>query len=338
VDHPDSNRIPDCVGSIVGGEKYEVSIKYSTSRRRFLRNSGGLLVAACSTGFINSCSATPSRQKGVRFVFYTDVHARTEWDTPVAMAHAARAINAAQPDFVIGGGDLITDGFQNSAVAVAPRWDAYMAMHQSINADIYPTIGNHDLVGAIPEDRSKPAKDPRAIYLDRMGLEKTWYTFNVAGYRFFVLDSIRISQDEFKYHGHVSSEQIEWLKEELALTPHDMPLIIVLHIPLLTVFYEATKGATFGALPNRVVTNNIEVMELFENHNLLLVLQGHIHVSERLWWRNTTFITGGAICARWWRGPWHGTEEGFNIITLQDNKIDWQYINYGWEAKRPHNR
>jgi len=315
-----------------------VSTRVSISRRRFLRNAAGSLIAAGSTGLIKGCAMTPPGQKSVRFVFYTDVHARTEWDTPVAMARAADAINAVQPDFVIGGGDLITDGFQNSAATVATRWDAYMAMHRAIKADIYPAIGNHDLVAAIPEDGTAPASDPRAIYLDRMGLERSWYSFNVAGYQFFVLDSIRISHDEFKYHGHVSSEQIEWLQEELSRTPLDMPLIIVLHIPLLTVFYEATKGATFGAPPNRVITNNMEVLELFRNHNLMLVLQGHLHASERLQWRDTTFITGGAICGRWWRGPWHGTEEGFNIITLQGNRIDWQYIDYGWRARRPRNR
>ena len=315
-----------------------MSTGYSSSRRRFLRNAGGLLVAAGSTGLLGACAVRQPRQKSVRFVFYTDVHARTEWDTPVAMARAADAINAVQPDFVIGGGDLITDGFQSSAATVAPRWDAYMTMHRAIKADIYPAIGNHDLVAAIPEDGSAPASNPRAIYLDRMGLDRSWYAFDVAGYRFFVLDSIRVSHDEFKYHGHVSSEQLAWLQKELSRTPADMPLVIVLHIPLLTAFYQATKGATFGAQPNRVVTNNMEVLELFRNHNLMLVLQGHLHVSERLQWRGTTFITGGAICARWWRGPWHGTEEGFNVITLQDNRIEWEYIDYGCESRRPNNR
>ena len=315
-----------------------MSSAYSASRRRFLRHAGGVLIAAGSTGLISACATHQPRQRSVRFVFYTDVHARTEWDTPLAMARAADAINAAQPDFVIGGGDLITDGFQNSASMVAPRWDAYMAMHQAIKADIYPAIGNHDLVAAIPEDGSAPASDPRAVYLDRLGLDRSWYSFDVAGYRFFVLDSIQVSDDEFKYHGHVSSEQITWLQEVLSRTPGHMPLVIVLHIPLLTAFYQATKGATYGARPNRVVTNNMEVLELFRNHNLMLVLQGHLHVSERLLWRGTTFITGGAICARWWRGPWHGTEEGFNVITLQDNRIEWEYIDYGWESRRPQNR
>ena len=309
------------------------------TRRQFLRSAGGLVLLASGTRLIGGCVPPPrSGKKRLRFVFYTDVHARTEWDTPLAMARAAEAINAQRPDFVVAGGDLITDGFQNRMATVEPRWDAYMAMHRAIEGDIYPTLGNHDLVAAIPTDGSPPAEDPRAIYRDKMGLERTYYSFDAAGYRFFVLDSIRISDDEFNHHGHVSMQQIEWLKQELARTPSDLPLVVVIHIPLLTTFYGATQGATFQAPVNRVVTNNTDVLKTFERHNLLLVLQGHLHAKERLLWRNTTFITGGAVCARWWRGPWHGTEEGFNVITLQGNRVDWEYIDYGWEAKRPSNK
>jgi Icc protein len=239
---------------------------------------------------------------------------------------------------VVAGGDLITDGFQNSVTTVKPRWDAYMEMHRAINSDVYPTLGNHDLVAARPEDGSPAAKDPRAAYRDRMGLDRTYYSFDAVGYRFFILDSIRVSGDEFKYHGHVSEQQLEWLKQELSSVPDHTPLIVVLHIPLITTFYSATRGATYQSRPNRVVTNNTEVLKIFSNHNLVLVLQGHLHVKERIWWRGTTFITGGAICARWWRGPWHGTAEGFNVITLRGNSVDWKYINYGWQAKRPRNR
>lgn len=305
------------------------------SRRRFLRLTGSALLATGSSSLISSCASLKPHNRKLRFVFYTDVHARTEWDTPIAMARAADAINAQQADFVITGGDLITDGFQNSAATVAPRWDAYMAMHNAISSDIYPTIGNHDLVAAMPEDGSPPAPDPRSIYLDKMGLDSTYYSFDTNGYRFFVLDSIRISQDEYKYHGYISEKQLEWLKQELSKTPPDVPLILVTHIPLLTTFYAATQGATYSAHPNRVITNNTEVLKIFTKHNLILVLQGHLHIKERLLWRNTTFITGGAVCAKWWRGPWHGTMEGFNVITLEGNKVDWEYIEYGWQARRP---
>ena len=305
------------------------------TRRRFLRTTAGGLALASTVGLVSGCTSLQPRKRLTRFVFYTDVHARTEWDTPVALARAAAAINAVQPDFVVTGGDLITDGFQNAAANVAPRWDAYMAMHWAIKGDIYSTIGNHDLVAARPEDGSAPARDPRAIYLERLGLTRSWYSFDAAGYRFFVLDSILVSDDKYKYHGHVSRQQTEWLKEQLAHTPRDLPLVIVTHIPLLTSFYSATQGAATAAPINRVVTNNTEVLQLFEEHQLILVLQGHLHIKERLQWRDTTFITGGAVCGRWWRGPWHGTAEGFNIITLDGNRVGWEYIDYGWQAKRP---
>ena len=308
------------------------------TRRRFLRAAAGALLSVNSGHLLSSCASHAPGKKRIRFVFYTDVHARTEWDTPLAMARAADAINAQRPDFVIAGGDLITDGFQNAAPTVEPRWDAYMAMHRAIEGDIYPTLGNHDLVAALPEDGSPPASDPRAVFRDKMGLERTYYAFDAGDYRFFVLDSIVVSGDEFKYHGRISEPQLEWLKQELSGIARDTPLAVVLHMPMLTTFYEATRGATSAAPPHRVLTNNTEVLELFEKHNLVLVLQGHLHVKERLWWRNTTFITGGAICARWWRGPWHGTEEGFNVITLQGNRVDWDYINYGWQSRRPSNK
>ena len=124
------------------------------TRRQFLvgLGAGGLSLVSCGR------ASWPVRGSGqtLRLVFYTDVHARTEWDTPVALAQATQAINASNPDLVLAGGDLITDGFQSSAATVAPRWDVYVNMHEGIEADLYPAIGNHDLVAAIPEDGTPP--------------------------------------------------------------------------------------------------------------------------------------------------------------------------------------
>jgi hypothetical protein len=149
------------------------------------------------------------------------------------------------------------------------------------------------------------------------------------------IDSVRISGDKYKYHGWVCLEQREWIKEELSRIPLGTPVVVVLHIPLVTAFYNITEGATFQAKPNRDVVNNTDVLALFAEHNLVLVLQGHLHVSELLRWRSTTFITGGAICAKWWRGPYFGTEEDFNAITLRRDRVEWEYLDYGWHARHP---
>jgi 3',5'-cyclic AMP phosphodiesterase CpdA len=213
-----------------------------------------------------------------------------------------------------------------------------MKMQRAIKADLYPVMGNHDLVAAIPTDGTPAADNPRAVYLDRMGLQRTYYSFAAAGYHFIILDSIQVTGDDYRYHGIVGRQQLAWLKQDLATVPNGRPIIVATHIPLLTSFFNASKGATYAARPNRVIVNNREVLEIFEGHNLVLVLQGHLHVNEMIKWQNTTFITGGAVCGKWWRGAWYGTEEGFYDITVTGNRVKGTYIDYGWQAKRPSNK
>ncbi|MBT8078604.1 MAG: metallophosphoesterase [Gammaproteobacteria bacterium] len=276
-----------------------------------------------------------SAQRKLKLVFFSDVHARTEWGTPDAMARAAAAMNAQEPNLVIGGGDLITDGFQSSAASVESRWDAYMAMHNALKGSVHSVIGNHDLVAAIPEDGTQPSDDPRSVFRERLGVDRTYYSFDINGYHVMLLDSMQIAGDRTKYQGAIGAEQLAWIKSDLKSVPRHQPIIIAMHIPLLTSFYQATQGATAVAPAGRVIVNNLDVLDLFRNHNLLLVLQGHLHVSESIRWKHTTFITGGAVSGRWWRGPWHGTEEGFTVVTLDGNDVEWEYVTYGWQARRP---
>ncbi len=275
-----------------------------------------------------------SERGPLRIVFHTDAHASQDGEIPIALMMAAEAINAQKPDLVLGGGDLVTGGLALSAEDVAPDWDAYMAMHRAIKAEHHVAIGNRDLVGVFPKDGSPPAADPRLVYKQRLGLTRTYDAFDALGYHVMLLDTMHISGDEHKYHGWVSPEQQDWIEAELSRIPRGKPIILVLHFPLLTAFFGATEGLTIRAEPNFVVTNNAEVLGLFEEHNLALVLQGHLHVSELMHWHGTTFITGGAICGKWWRGSYFGTVEGFNLITLHPDRIEWEYLDYGWHANR----
>lgn len=269
-----------------------------------------------------------------RIAFFTDIHARTEWETPDALARCAAKINEARPDLVLCGGDLITDGFQSASATVAPRWTAFRAMRDAIDVPVHYAIGNHDLVAAAPEDGTPAAADPRAEFRAFSGMEKTWRTFEAGGLRVFIVDSLRIG-GPLKYEGFVSDEQLAWLRDELDRVPETQPIVLVTHVPLLTVFYGATEGAAKPIPANRIVTNNVAVLAEFAKHNLQLVLQGHLHQNELMRWRNTTFITGGAVCAKYWRGPWHGTAEGFGVVTLRGRRIDWEYVEYGWNPRRP---
>jgi 3',5'-cyclic AMP phosphodiesterase CpdA len=267
-------------------------------------------------------------------LYYTDVHAINQWDAPKAMQQAVGMINMQRADLIINGGDLIHGGFDLSKQAADARWDAYLAMHDAIEGEIFSTLGNHDLVAVNPSDGSAPSADPRDSFRKRLGLVRTYYSFDALGYHFVVLDSVKTNIRQNHYAGAIEPEQIEWLREDLSKIPTGRPIVAVTHIPLLTSLHAATRGATEAAPEYMVVVNNVEVMETFATHNLILVLQGHLHVNELIRWRNTTFITGGAICGAWWRGPRLGTEEGFGVVTLDGGRVSWEYIDYGWKAGR----
>ena len=312
------------------------------SRRRLLQllGAGGVLVAA-QPALAQTLGQTTWPIKGadhhpLRIAFYTDVHANQRGDTPTALQRAADAINRQRPDLVLGAGDLVTGNFSSSAGDVRADWDAYMDMHKAIQASVrgdhHVAIGNHDLYGVTPNDGSLPAPDPRSILKQRLDLRQTFYAFDALGYHIMMLDSVGISGDKFEYHGRISPAQLDWIRAELSRIPRGKPVILTLHLPLLTAFFGAKDGMAKGAPLNRIVVNNREVLSLFADHNLVLVLQGHLHISELLRWRGTTFITGGAICGNWWRGAYYGTGEGYNMITLHPDRVEWAYHDYGWHA------
>ncbi|MEI4233557.1 metallophosphoesterase family protein [Roseovarius sp. D22-M7] len=305
------------------------------TRRSLLKSLGAASTLIASPALARTSWRIRGSGRGVlRLVFYTDIHASADPRRSDAVTMAAGAINAQKADLVLCGGDLIHGGFDARPDDVAARWDAYTSMARAIGAEHHAVVGNHDLVGAQPGDGSEPAPDPRLEFKRHLGVSRTFDTFDALGYRFVLLDSLRISDAPHMYDGWVSSEQREWIREVLSGTPSDQPIVVLLHMPLLTAFFAATKGATFQAQPNRVVINNTEVLGLFADHNLVLVLQGHLHVSEAVQWRGTTFLTGGAICGNWWRGSFFDTAEGFSAITLRDDRIEWEYIDYGWTAPR----
>jgi len=306
-----------------------------SSRRQFL-HTAGLAGAWSLFGLPTTASwaAKGAATDSLRLVFFTDVHAHTDWETPKALATAAKAINAEHPELVIGGGDLIYDGFEVSVATAEPQWDVYMAMHRAIRAPVEAILGNHDLVAVQPDDGSEPNFDPRSVFRQKLGLDRTWRVVDANGYRFFLIDSVEISDDDLMYHGRVSEEQLSWLGDELGRTDTNTPIVLVTHIPLLSVIHQAIKGATFAVEASRLVVNNREVLEHFADHNLLLVLQGHLHAEEMLRWQGTTFITSGAICGNKWRGPRYGTPEGFGVLTLRPDRVEWEYKTYGWTARR----
>jgi hypothetical protein len=143
------------------------------------------------------------------------------------------------------------------------------------------------------------------------------------------LDGIEIVSR--KYIGGVDSTELEWLKSDLSKND-GKPVVAVTHIPLVTASTQFLRGALVRNPPQSVIGNAKDVWRVFEDSDLRLVLQGHLHLVEEIDWRSIKIVTGGAVCGGWWKGPNYGFPEGFVVADVRDGKIDWYYETYGWHA------
>ena len=272
-------------------------------------------------------------QKEFTFVFITDIHIQPERNAIEGFKKAIEEINKINPDFVITGGDLIYDALGVSYERADSLFNLYNETIKLINSPVYNTIGNHEIFGWYEKSQVSRVHSEfgKKMYQNRIG--KTYYSFDHKGVRFFIIDSIEEVPEGGKYYGFVSDEQIEWLKQELNEIDSLTPIIISTHIPFITTFSQIKAGSQKENERGLVIENSKVVLDLFTGHNLKLVLQGHLHYFEELNVQNkTTFITGGAVSARWWRGPNEGMEEGFLIVKVIGDKIFTEYFNYGWEV------
>ncbi|MFO7524736.1 MAG: metallophosphoesterase [Ignavibacteriaceae bacterium] len=267
------------------------------------------------------------------FIFITDIHLQPERNAVEGFKKAIDEINKINPDFVITGGDLIYDALGVSYERADSLFNLYNETISLINSPVYNTIGNHEIFGWNEKSQVSRVHSEFGKKMYQNRIEKTYYSFDHKGVRFFILDSIEEVPEGGKYFGFVNDEQVEWLKQELIEIDSLTPIIFSTHIPFITTFSQIKAGSQKENERGLVIENSKEVLDLFTGHNLKLVLQGHLHYFEELNVQNkTTFITAGAVSARWWRGPNDGMEEGFLIVKIIDDEIFTEYFDYGWEV------
>ncbi|MDR3093861.1 MAG: metallophosphoesterase [Bacteroidales bacterium] len=263
------------------------------------------------------------------FAFLTDIHLNCadNGDRHNGLRLALdRVKNTTTAEFILLGGDLVDISGMGQTLPRERADSLYTAFKQTMDKaglPYYPAIGNHDRyfhpeAGGIVGDE---------VFRSHLG--PSYYTFEQKGIRFFVLNAVQRSEaGELS----VGNEELEWLQQELVHVPLATPLVVVLHVPLYSLYYPVVEGK-FG--PWDVVCNYKEVLRAFREHNLKLVLQGHQHVYEEIFSQQVQYITGGAVCAGWWSGSFHGTEEGFLLVNVSEtNEFTWEYVDYGWSPKR----
>jgi 3',5'-cyclic AMP phosphodiesterase CpdA len=273
------------------------------------------------------------------FVFFTDTHIQPELDAAHGCQMAFAKIAAAKPEFAICGGDMVFDALDVPRTRADMLFDLYQRTEATIQAPLYHTIGNHDLYGILSKSGAIPT-DPgygKKMFEDRIGA-RTYYSFDHRGYHFIVLDSIFPTPDRL-WEGRIDDAQLRWLAHDLAAIPPAAPIVVITHVPLITGYL------AYGPKPDGTqrydtvsVANSAAVIALFAAHNVLAVLQGHLHINELVNYKDCQYACCGAVCGNWWHGPRLDFPEGFTIVSLREGKISWRYETYGFQSVAPNPR
>jgi 3',5'-cyclic AMP phosphodiesterase CpdA len=262
----------------------------------------------------------------------TDIHLEEGRNAVAGFKQAIESVNRLNPDFVLTGGDLVADVLGQTYGRADSLYKLYLETCRDFKMPVYNTMGNHEIYGIFKEsgaDKNNPEYGER-MFEKRIG--PSYYSFDHKGWKFMILNSIE-DTGESGYVGMIDSVQKDWIRKELQKTDTATPIILSTHIPLMMAFTQKYYGSTFPNDSGLVVVNSREILDLYEGYNLKLVLQGHMHTMEDIYIGGTHFLIGGAVSAAWWSGLHYGTEEGFMLLTVRKNSVDWEYVDYGWEAR-----
>ncbi len=266
------------------------------------------------------------------FVFMTDIHLQPERNATKGFLQAIETVNNLKPDFVLTGGDLIMDALGQTYSRSDSLYDLYETTIQQFDMPVFNTMGNHEIFGLYEESGIDPTHKEYGKKMYENRLNKRYYSFEYNNWHFIILDGISDTGDKH-YFGMVDSTQVEWLKDELKAIGKEEPVVVSTHIPLLSVGNQIMHGPTEAFKKSSIITNAREIINILENYNVKIVLQGHLHFLEDINYNGIHYITGGAVCAGWWKGPRFGMEEGFLLIKVKNDDFTWKYIDYGWEAR-----
>ena len=235
-------------------------------------------------------------------------------------------------------GDMTWDGYWYTNNYALPE---YLGLMNKINTQVFSAMGNHD-------NDPYVANDWNAENKFRSVIGPTYYSFNLGKVHYIVLDDTQYintsgsngNVGSRNYNATIVSDQMEWLKKDLAtIQDKSTPIAIIMHIQLNGNPQLNTNGTEKSTLR---LSNAAEFMSALNGFSKVHILSGHTHInyayenSASLMEHNTA-----AVCATWW---WtgkngyagnhickDGSPGGYGVWEVENADLKWQYKSIGYE-------
>jgi len=251
----------------------------------------------------------PTVSQPVRFGLFADLHAH-DTDSPLEqkwmtyteerLLAFTRAMNETTTDFVIQLGDFVNGWVILGADPGDPyRIPDLLAWADSLYATYvgprYHVVGNHDVYNLDKEQ-----------ICEILGLDATYYSFDVSGFHFVVLD-VQFDQegDDLAYtytgvYGFAPLEELEWLRQDLAASGD--PTVVFVH--------QRLDGHLDASGRTTVLNQEAIRTELAAAGNVIAVFQGHDHDNAYSELDGIHYITFEALVDQ------NGTPPSWALVTL----------------------
>jgi len=269
IDGPGGERAIDVAAARIGEATIDRLVPSSRYRYR---------VEAAGQAWRGELSTAPEVGTDVPFAFIVVGDTRSGMD---AHRRVVERIAQEVPDFVLGTGDMVDDGYHQE------QWQQFFDIENRLLRDnvYFPAVGNHDRQG-----RGRTADSYRAFFSvpDNGGDTERYYAFSYAAARILVLDS-----NEYSF---ALTDQTAWLERELIAARQDARvrhIFVVMHHPPFSISLHG---------------GNRDLRErwtpLFERYQVSAVFSGHDHAYERAEHNGLHyFVSGGGGAPLYPRRP-----------------------------------
>jgi hypothetical protein len=248
-----------------------------------------------------------------RFVALADT--QTENADDLALLHAetvpdVRGWGAEEqgvPAFGVAVGDIMWDRLE--------LYPEYERAVRDMGIPFFQVVGNHDL-----EFKARSAELTVSTFMRHFG--PPYYSFDMGAVHYVVLQDVLWHGTA--YVGYIDERQLRWLEADLARVERGRPVVVFLHIPVLSLRWQ--RDGRDRPYPHTSVNNRAalyELLEPFQAH----VLSGHTHENEHVFEGGLHEHVLGTTCGAWWTGPicQDGTPSGYAIYDVRGEELRWTY-------------